>query len=100
MNIDHDSWPAGGRLGICNAGEYRGCYILITAESGGYWLGYVSDPPEVARDSARHDDFIVGPNLNVVLEELAVEWVPLKDEERREAEVFGLRAHWRAEGRL
>lgn len=100
MVVDHDSWPLEGRLGKCTSGEYSGCFILVTAERNGYWLGYVADPPTVPRAKARCDDFVIDPNLQLVIDELGIEWLPAEDDLRLEREVFGLRDHWRAEGLL
>jgi hypothetical protein len=64
MVVDHDSWPAAGRLGRVTKGSARGCWVLVTAEIKDYWIVYLTDP-ESLDDHDRNADFHVEGNADM-----------------------------------
>ncbi|ONH51753.1 hypothetical protein CcI49_35060 [Frankia sp. CcI49] len=84
-----------GRLGCCTRGEYAGCHVLVTTETEHSFYAYISDQPDLPRDEARFDDFAVHEDdLENVMAELGVVWIPREDDDELERQIFDLRRGW------
>ncbi|MEU6934926.1 hypothetical protein AB4225_36060 [Streptomyces sp. 2RAF24] len=99
--MDRESWPEDGRVGRIGAGDYAGCYLLLTTEVDDSWAFYISDDPrEVSADQIRADDFWAkDADAPLLVEAMAVEWADEADDVPLEKEIFDIRSEWHSRRR-
>ncbi|MEO6503275.1 MAG: hypothetical protein ABIQ09_15370 [Jatrophihabitantaceae bacterium] len=98
---DRARWPD-GRLARIESGELDGMYMLVTPETAGRWIIYVSEDPEtMAYESPHQEDWGLTDDqaLERALAAQEFSWVRGKDEALIEQRVFGLREAWRRQKR-
>lgn len=105
MKLDWRCWPVEGRTGRCTQGEYQGWYIFMVAEpslrevSTIAWYVSLCSPLDSSQNGWA--DFDLSEDLAIsYLESLSVRWCPPAEDERIEAEHFGLRDQYRKDGIL
>jgi hypothetical protein len=85
--------PPEGRVGLARAGEFAGCYLLVTLEWNSVCIIYIAAP--TAAESGLNTDLRANPDgLPALVEEWEIQWLSPEEDVSVEAELFGIREHW------
>lgn len=102
MEIQHESWPALGRVGVATAGTAAGLRVYLIAEHvPGHWVVLLEHPVSAFPFGgetvlAEENYFISDDDVHFAVDLWGVEWLPPgPEEERVEEQVFGYRAEVR-----